>query len=265
MTVLDEIVAKKRQEIAAAKAARPLAELQKEARDFRVNRRPFRTLFDQGPVLIAEIKPKSPSAGELIPKYGHAVSIFEIADLYGKSETDAISALTDEKYFGGSIELLKEVRSRVPQAVFRKDFIIDEYQVYETLLSGADAFLLIATILEEETLVTLMKLGQELGLEYLVEVHDEKDVEKALRAGGELIGINNRDLASLKIDIETTHKLLGRIPKNIPVVSESGIESAADVRKVREWGARGILVGTSILISPNPLEKISQLKEALIL
>ena len=135
MNVLDEIVANKRLEVERAAAARPLASLQEEAKNFKPERRPFRALFDQGTVLIAEIKPRSPSAGQLImrpPK--------EIAEWYAKSEADAISVLTDEKYFGGSLELLKQVRAIVPQAVLRKDFIVEDYQVYETLLSGADAY-----------------------------------------------------------------------------------------------------------------------------
>ena len=259
MNVLDEIVAKKREEIAAAKAVHPLEELQKDAGTFKVERRPFRKLFAHGPVLIAEVKPKSPSAGELISQ-----SPLEVAELYAKSEADAVSVLTDAPYFGGSLELLKEVCARVPQPVLRKDFIIDEYQVYETFLSGADAFLLIANILTEEEIMALMRLADALGLDYLVEVHDAEDVEMALRCGAELIGINNRDLKSLKIDIETTQNLLKYIPKNIPSVSESGIETAADVRKVREWGARGILVGTSILRSSDPFQKIQELKQALV-
>src|SRR3989344_3766688 len=223
MSILDEIVSKKRQEIAAAKAERPLEELQKEAEKYKSDRRPFRKLLERGPVLIAEIKPRSPSAGELI-----AQSPLDVADLYAKSGADIISVLTDKPYFGGSLELLKEVRARVPQAILRKDFIIDEYQVYETFLSGADAFLLIANILSEENLIKFIGLAEALDLDHLLEVHDAEDIEKALRCGAGLIGINNRDLASLDVDLAATESLLAHIPKHIPVVSESGIETAAD-------------------------------------
>ena len=243
----------------AAKAAHPLEELQKAAEEYKSDRRPLRKLLDRGPVLIAEIKPRSPSAGELMVQ-----PPLEVADLYAKSGADIISVLTDKPYFGGSLELLKEVRARVPQAILRKDFIIDEYQVYETFLSGADAFLLIANILREENIIKFIGLAEALDLDYLLEVHDAEEIEKALRCGAGLIGINNRDLKSLKVDIETTQKLIQYIPSYIPVVSESGIETAADVRRVREWGARGILVGTSILQSDNPLEKIKELKQALV-
>ena len=259
MNVLEEIVQAKREEIAIAKEARPQAQLEEEATSFAPTRRSLSALFQQGPALIAEIKPKSPSKGQLIGN-----SALDLADLYAKSDADAVSVLTDERYFGGSIELLKEVRARVHQPVLRKDFIVDEYQVYETLLSGADAFLLIASVLSMEEMTKLMAIGTALGLDYLVEVHDKGDIENAITCGASLLGINNRDLTSLDIDIATTEKLMRYMPKDVPVISESGIESAADVRKVRSWGVRGILVGTSILQSGDPLEKIKELKAALV-
>ena len=186
-----------------------------------------------------------------------------IADLYAKSSADVVSVLTDKKYFGGEIGLLRQVRSRVPQTILRKDFIIDEYQVYETLLAGADAFLLIANILKVDELIRLIALGKKLGLEALVEVHDKIDVEKVLAAGAEVIGINNRDLQTLQVDLAVTERLAPLISKKIPVISESGIESADHVRRVRKAGVRGILVGTSILQSDDPVEKIHELKQAL--
>lgn len=259
MSVLDEIVATKREEIEAVKAARPVELLQKELVSYKHERRPFKELFKHGGVLIAEIKPKSPSAGVLIMH-----SPLEVADLYAKSAADVISVLTDEKYFGGSIELLRQVRARVPQAILRKDFIVDEYQVYETLLAGADAYLLIASVLNTDELMKLMSTGSELGLDHLVEVHDENDAEKAIEAGAEVIGINNRNLKTLNVSIATTERLTGMIPKGITIVSESGFTSAAEVRSVRALGVRGILVGTSILQSSDPLEKIKELKQALI-
>ncbi|MDO8561347.1 MAG: indole-3-glycerol phosphate synthase TrpC [bacterium] len=259
MNVLDKIVATKRAEVETLKAIRPLETLQKEAEDFHQERRPFAALFEIGPVLIAEIKPRSPSAGELI-----ADSPLEIADLYAKSEADVISVLTDSEYFGGSNELLQDVRPRVSQAILRKDFIIDEYQVYETLLLKADVYLLIAAILTKEELAKLIALGSSLGLDALVEVHDGNDIEKALSAGARIIGINNRDLTTFNTDIATTERLIKKIQKGTFVVSESGIETSEDVKRVRTCGARGILVGTSILQSPDPLSKINELKNALL-
>ena len=259
MTILDEIVAKKRLEIEAIKAARPLEVLQKEAESFKTERRSFRKLFDRGSVLIAEIKPKSPSEGMLITE-----PPLDIADLYAKSSADVISVLTDKPYFGGDIELLKRVKARVPQAILRKDFIVDEYQVYETLLSGADAFLLIANILKGDELIHLIDLGKKLHMNSLVEVHNQIEVAKALAAGSEVIGINNRDLQTLQVDLAVTETLTHLIPKKIPMINESGIENAEDVRRVRKAGARGILVGTSILKSSDPLAKIHELKQAML-
>ena len=258
MNVLDEIVANKRLEVERAIAARPLASLEEDAKNFKPERRPFRALFDKGGVLIAEIKPRSPSAGQIIMRAPQ-----EIAEWYAKSGADAVSVLTDEKYFGGSLNLLQQVRAVVPQAILRKDFIVEEYQVYETLLSGADAYLLIANTLRVEELSRLIALGKTLGLDALVEVHDEEDVRKALEAKAEIIGINNRDLKTLEVDLATTERLVKLVPQETPAVSESGIESAADVRKVRGWGVRGILTGTAILRSPDPLGKIQELKDAL--
>src|SRR3989344_1115595 len=258
MTILDEIVAKKRLEIEAIKAARPLEVLQKEAESFKTERRSFRKLFDRGSVLIAEIKPKPPSEGMLIRE-----PPLDIADLYAKSSADVFSVLSDKPYFGGEIEVRRRGKARVPQEIFRKDFIVDEYQVYETLLSGADAFLLIANVLSVEELGKLMALGQALGLDYLVEVHDEADVAKALETGAEIIGINNRNLKTLEVDIETTERLSHKLPSGTIFVSESGIETTADAERVRTWGACGILAGTSILRSPDPLKKIQELKNTL--
>jgi indole-3-glycerol phosphate synthase len=258
MNVLDEIVAHKRLEIEALKILRPLEDLQKEADGFTGERRPFRRLFDRGSVLVAEIKPKSPSEGVLITE-----SPLDIADLYAKSSADVVSVLTDKKYFGGDIDLLRQVRSRVPQTILRKDFIIDGYQVYETALSGADAFLLIANILKVDEIIRLIALGKKLGLDSLVEVHNQVEVEKAIAAGAEVMGINNRDLQTLQVDLGATERLTPLISKKIPVISESGIESADDVQRVRKAGVRGILVGTSILQSNNPTEKIHELKQAL--
>jgi len=258
MDILAEIVAAKRLEIENAKREISPAQMEERAGAAAREKRPFRALFDKEPVLIAEIKPKSPSAGELISR-----SPLEVAALYAKSEADAISVLTDEKYFGGSLGLLKSVRAAVPQAVFRKEFIVDPYQIYETAAAGADAFLLIAAILPREVLASFIQLGNSLGLDSLVEVHDHEDVEKALAARASIIGINNRDLRTLKIDLATTEELIKEIPSDIPVVSESGIETPDDVRRVRAAGARGILCGTSILRSKNPVHTVAVFKKAL--
>ncbi|TSC87131.1 MAG: indole-3-glycerol phosphate synthase [Parcubacteria group bacterium Gr01-1014_8] len=262
MTVLDEIVSNTRSELEERMKKVPLEVLRariSEQKQYR-KARPFRSRFsDPGSsVLIAEIKPRSPSAGKLID------SPLKVAELYAESAADAISVLTDNKYFGGSLELLQHVREKVPQAILRKDFIVDEYQVYETLAGGGDAFLLIAAVLEKDKLAELISLGESLGIGSLVEVHDEEDVKKAIEANAKLIGINNRNLRTMEIDLSTTETLMNSIPKDIPVVSESGIYTADDVLRVRKTGVRGILVGTAILESNDPLEKIRELQKAMI-
>lgn len=262
MNILNKIVITKRKEIEIAKKMVTLNSLIEKIPFFLKTHkaRSFKNLFSDTKkgVLIAEIKPRSPSSGILIQN-----SPLEIADLYAKSKADIISVLTDKQYFGGSLDLLEKVRPRVPQPLLRKDFIIDKYQVYETLLAGADAYLLIAAILSENELVELIALGKSLKLETLVEVHSANDIEKALRAGAEIIGINNRDLETLEITLDTTEHLIKYIPKEIPVVSESGIKTAKDVLRLKRCGIKGILVGTSILLSDSPLDKIIELKNVL--
>lgn len=245
-------------ELETLKAIRPLKSLQEEAGNFKPEKRPFRALFEKGRVLMVEIKPRSPSVENLISD-----SPLSIADLYAKSNADVISVLTDAKYFGGSVELLRQVRARVPQAILRKDFIVDEYQVYETFLLPADAYLLIASLLTDSELAHLIKLGASLGLDALVEVRDEKDIAKALRAGACIIGINNRDLMTFYTDISVTEKLMKSMPQNTFVISESGIMTPKDAERVRKCGISGILVGTSVLLSKDPVKMINELKEAL--
>ncbi|MCE9541200.1 indole-3-glycerol phosphate synthase TrpC [Candidatus Kaiserbacteria bacterium] len=254
MNILDDIVATKRAEVEDAKKRAPLETLVPRPR----TSGRFVFLFETGPVLIAEIKPKSPSEGALIER-----SPLDIADLYAKSGADVISVLTDSTYFGGSLALLEDVRAHVPQLLLRKDFIIDPYQVHETAASSADVFLLIASILQTDELRSLRELGESFGLDALIEVHDEADIEKALASGARVIGINNRDLTKMETDLATTERLAHMIPRSIPLVSESGIHQSGDVERVRKAGARGILVGTSILRSENPLEHISELKKSL--
>jgi indole-3-glycerol phosphate synthase len=260
MNILETIVDTKRREVAALRAATSIEDLREKVVALGAISRPsFRELFTaQIGVLIAEIKPKSPSAGELISE-----SPLAVADLYANSAADAISVLTDHEYFGGSLAFLEDVRQRTSQPILRKEFIIDEYQIYETALSSASAFLLIAAILTTEEIAAFHRLGKSLGLDTLVEVHDEEDMQKALAANVDLIGINNRNLKTLAIDLEVTERLAPLVPKQIPLVSESGIATPADVARARKAGARGILVGTSILRSPDPLFTIAELKKAI--
>lgn len=259
-TILDEIVAAKRLEVAEAKERVSLASLQEAARTAG-GRRSFEALFENGgTVLIAEIKPKSPSAGVLIER-----SPIAIAEIYAKSIADVISVLTDNAYFGGSLQLLKDIRGRVPQAILRKDFIIDTYQIYESRAAGADAILLIAAILTDAQLREFLTLAGSLGLDALVEVHDEAELKRAVASGARVIGINNRDLTTMVVDLATSERLVPHVPDGTFIVSESGIETAEDAKHLRSLGVQGILVGTSVLRSADPLAHIADLKHALTL
>jgi len=258
MNVLDKIVRTKKAEIEALKADKPLVLIEKEAKEKKRSAQPFISLFETDTVLIAEVKPKSPSAGTLIE-----ASPLEVAEIYAESDADAISVLTDKQYFGGSLDLLQRVSKIVPQPILRKDFIIDPYQVYETSLSNASAFLLIAAILSAGEMRELRVLGAALGLDTLTEVHNETELEKALESGAPLIGINNRNLQTLEIDLAVTERLSGKIPDSIAFISESGLATPDDVKRVRAAGARGILVGTSILRASDPLAFIASFKAAL--
>lgn len=255
MNILSNIIQNKKKEIALAKRRLSLAEIERFARSFRVKRRSFGKALRQKPIgLIAEIKLKSPSRGELT-----GGGFEELAKLYAKSGASAISVLTDKKYFNGSIEYLAKVRNICRQPILRKDFIIDEYQVYESVLAGADALLLIVAALTEKKLEELLALTEELGLDALVEAHSESELQRAIKAGATIIGINNRNLKTLSVDLATTEKLMRFAPKGNTYVGESGISTKADVLRVKAAGVHAILVGSSIVTAPDRSAKIREL------
>ncbi len=210
--------------------------------------------------VIAEVKRRSPSKGDL----NTSLDPVSIAHVYQKAGASAISVLTDEKYFGGSIDDLQSVSSQVSIPVLRKDFILDEYQVIESRANGADAILLIVRSLTGEKLTALINTASELGMDALVEVHDEEDVDLALASGARLIGINNRDLESFHTTIEVTQRLApyirDRADSEVLVISESGIFSRTDVESVQAVGANAVLVGEALVVSGDPAKKIEELK-----
>lgn len=195
--------------------------------------------------LIAEIKFASPSAGVLRDRGNPGA----IARAYEEAGAAAISLVTDRKFFGGSLSDLPAVRASVNLPVLRKDFLIDEIQVRQSLAWGADAVLLIARILEKERLRGLLRLCRDLGMDALTEVHDEADLEKAVSCGADLIGINNRDLDTFGIDLSATTNLAPKVPRDCVVVSESGIRSRADIDLLRQAGVQAVLVGTALMRS----------------
>ena len=241
--VLEQIVAHKHREVAAAQRARPLAEVAGEAAAAAAPRDFAAALAGPGVSLIAEVKRRSPSAG-LIRKAFYPVRIARAYEAHGAA---AISVLTDERFFGGSLAILRRVRAAVGIPVLRKDFVVDRYQLFEARAAGADAVLLIAELLPRKALVALLDAARDLGLACLVEAHSVRAVKKAVGAGARVVGINNRDLRTFKTDLRTTRRLIEHVPADRLVVSESAIRTRADVEQAGAWGAAAVLVGEALM------------------
>lgn len=258
MSFLHSIVTSKRTEIVATKTVRPLATLQEEIA-IQPQRTPFSfsSLAHKHAFCIGEIKPKSPSKGVLITNPQTTIS------LYAQSTVDMLSVLTDAPFFGGSTELFKTVRMATTKPLLRKEFIIDEYQLYESKCLGADAVLLIASLLDTKTLATYITITRSLGMDALVETHTQSEIESALAAGATTIGINNRNLDTLAIDLHTTLRLRSYIPNNCICVTESGIESPAHVATMRAAHVNGFLIGSSFLTADHPHDFLSTLLTAI--
>ena len=205
--------------------------------------------------LIAEIKKASPSAGLFRAK----MDVEKMASIYEQAGASCISVLTEEKYFRGSTHDLETVKVSTGLPILRKDFIFTEYQIWESKIIGADCLLLIAAILSYEELRGLLKLTRELRLQALVEVHIAKELEQALNLGFKLIGINNRNLQTFRVDLKTTERLMPLIPEEIVVVSESGITNRKEVEALHSLGVDAILVGETLIKSPDPELKIKEL------
>jgi indole-3-glycerol phosphate synthase len=262
MSILAEIIAHKQTEIAAldAQALRRAAEDSPTPRDFLSALTGDKGKGDRGRVsLIAELKRASPSKGILAPH----LDLFQVADIYAQNGASAISVLTDEKFFMGKLETLRELRftrkSELP--LLRKDFIIDEVQLCESRVNGADAVLLIAAALTDDgRFAGLHALALELGLTPLVEVHSEAETERALNLKGvRLVGINNRNLATFDVSLETTERIRPMIPAEIAVVAESGIFTSGDVDRLANAGVQAILVGEALVISEDISAKVREL------
>ena len=264
MSILAEILEHKRTEITAldVKSLRRVAESSPAPRDFLAAISP---LSREGvgmrgnPRLIAELKRASPSKGILAPH----LDLFQVAEIYAQNGASAISVLTDEKFFMGKLETLRELRftRRSELPLLRKDFMIDEAQLYESKANGADAVLLIAAALNDEQLFAdLHSLALELGLTPLVEVHDEIETERALKLKDiRLVGINNRNLATFEVALETTERIRPMIPGEVIVVAESGIFTARDVQRLAEANVDAILVGEALVTSENIGAKVGEL------
>jgi indole-3-glycerol phosphate synthase len=258
MSILQKIVEQKKERVSFAKSSTPLAELKNTIHSIPVPLDFSKALkkFNSPLRLIAEIKKASPSKGLIRAEFSHT----DIASIYERKNVDAVSVLTEEDFFQGKLEFLEEVKKVVSCPVLRKDFIFDEYQIYEARAKKADAILLIAAILELKQAEEFLHLAGELGLSVLFEVHDFAELETALRINAPVIGINNRNLKTLAIDLSTTIKLKKEIPGDRIVVSESGIKTRDDVLLLEEAGVDAMLVGTFLMESQDIAAKIDTLR-----
>ena len=244
--ILDDIVQHKRAEVAASRRSRPPEEVRARARAAPPPRDFRRALAERADIaLIAEIKRSSPSAGLIREDFDPAA----IAASYAEAGAAALSVLTDERFFRGMLDDLAQARAAAPLPALRKDFIIDEYQVYEARAAGADAVLLIVRILPDEQLAAYAALARELGMAALVETHNAEELSRAVGAGADLIGINNRDLDTLTVDLGTTEALAPSVPAGRVLVSESGIGSRGDVERLAGCGVHAVLVGERLMRS----------------
>ena len=253
--MLDRIIAQKREAVEQRKKAAPMTYLQERVDQQKPALDLAAALKGDHVRLIAELKQASPSRGMLSPNFDPV----ELAQTYAEGGAAAISVLTEESYFMGSIERLAAIREVVGLPLLRKDFIFDAYQVYESRAYGADAVLLIAAILSQRQSKELVSLSHSLGLRCLVEIHSEGEVDTAVFSEAEIIGINNRDLNTFAIDINTTRHLRPLVPKGKIVVSESGIRSRKDMEKLGKWGVDAALVGEALVTTGDVRAKMKEL------
>lgn len=257
-TILDEIVENKFREVSFAQSERPLEVVQALAAQRKDFRSLAKSLAAPGVQIIAEIKRRSPSKGVL----SESIDPKQLAQTYERGGAAALSVLTDLKYFGGTFEDLKQARSVVSIPVLRKEFIVTDYQVYESAADGADAILLIVRILDEATLTRLFNLAYQIGLEVLLEIHDQNELPIALKLGAPLVGINNRNLASFHTDIQVAQQLAKGFAgqKSLPIAL-SGIANSNDIQENLRAGIRHFLVGESLVKSANAELMLKDLKD----
>lgn len=248
MSVLDEIIAGVREDLAAREAATPLADVRAALADVDPARDPMPHFRAAGSSVIAEVKRASPSKGELADIPDPAV----LAAAYARGGAAAISVLTEQRRFNGTLDDLRAVRAAVETPILRKDFIVSSYQLIEGRAAGADLALLIVAALDDDQLRRLYAEARELGLTVLVEVHDEDETERAIALGAELIGVNARNLKTLAVDNDTFGRLAKLIPDDRVMVAESGISGTEDVQRFVDEGARAVLVGEALVRDGDP-------------
>jgi indole-3-glycerol phosphate synthase len=256
MSRLAEIIAHKRQEIAPW--INHTEDWEIRARGHR-NYRNFRLALEMAPFgFIAEVKRASPSAGIIAEDFDPLA----VATRYYEAGAHCVSVLTDERFFHGHLDYLALIHQHIPLPTLRKDFTLHEVQIYQAILAGADAILLIVAALNEEELLRLLQTSSNMGIDALVEVHNEAELDRALQAGADFIGINNRNLATFEVDLATTELLARQVPDDCTLISESGIRTAADVERVANAGVDGVLVGEALMRASEPQKLLRELQEA---
>ena len=257
MTILDEIAAYARERVSISKERLPYEEVKEKSLALPGRGNIFKkALAKEELSFICECKKASPSKGVIAEEFPY----LEIAKDYDAAGADAVSVLTDPKWFLGSDEYLKEISENVSIPCLRKDFVVDPYMIYEAKLLGASAVLLIVAILSEKELAEYLEICSEIGLDALVEAHDEAEIRTALSVSASIIGVNNRNLKDFSVDKENSLKLRKIIPNDVIFVSESGIETAEDIRYVREMGADAVLVGETMMRAADKKAKLNELK-----
>ncbi len=258
MEFLERIVELKKAALAKSQAEVPLEELKRRIEKAPSPKDFAAALRGKSVRLIAEVKKASPSKGLLCPDFDPVA----LAEIYAKNGAAAISVLTEEPHFQGSLKYLTLIRSSLGAQgipLLRKDFLCDPYQVYESRAAGADAILLIVAILDDAQLCDLLALSHELGMVCLVEVHDEAELERALNSGAKIAGINNRNLHTFETRIEVTERLMPLVPKGCLVVSESGMSSRQHIERVQSWGVNAVLVGEALVTATDVAAKVREL------
>lgn len=255
--ILEEIAARTRVRVEEEKQQISLEEMKKMANEMDANTGfPFRKAIGKESLsFLSEVKKASPSKGLIAEKFPY----IEIAKDYEKAGAAAISCLTEPYYFQGSDQYLMEIAKQVSIPVLRKDFVVDAYQIYQAKVIGASAILLICAILDRETIKTYIEIAEGLGLDALVEAHDEKEIEDAIGAGAKIIGVNNRNLKDFTVDITNSIRLRKFVPKEILFVSESGMKKAEDIKRLKENGIDAVLIGEALMRSENKKEMLETL------
>ena len=257
MTILDQLADCARQRVATARAARPIEVIRRDALALPKGDYPFeRALSGDDLAFICECKRASPSKGLIAPDF----PFLDIAKDYAAAGAEAISVLTEPKWFLGSDAYLREIAAAVPVPCLRKDFTVDAYMLYEAKLLGASAALLICAILDEAQLKDYIQICDGLGLSALVEAHDAAEAERALKAGARVVGVNNRNLRDFTVDTGNSRRLRALIPEGVLFVSESGVKDASDVRAARDMGADAVLVGEALMRAADKRAKFAELR-----